>query len=60
MSPARPDVYVAITHSGVTLAPIIGELVAQEITEGQLADLLKDFRPDRRFAEPGKQGPVQS
>lgn len=59
-SPARPDVYVAITHSGVTLAPIIGELVAQEITEGQLADLLKDFRPDRRFAELGKQGPVQS
>ena len=33
-SPARPDVYLAVMHSGVTLAPIVGELVAGEIVEG--------------------------
>ena len=53
VSPARPHTYLAIMHSGVTLAPIIGELVAQEIVDGKLADLLKDFRPDRRFRELG-------
>ncbi len=52
-SPARPDVYLAIMHSGVTLAPVVGELVSQEIVSGGLADLLKDFRPDRRFGELG-------
>jgi glycine/D-amino acid oxidase-like deaminating enzyme len=51
VSPARPDTYLAVTHSGVTLAPIIGELVAQEIVDGLRADLLKEFRPDRRFRE---------
>jgi glycine/D-amino acid oxidase-like deaminating enzyme len=54
VSPARPDVYLAITHSGVTLAPVIGELVAQEIVDGRLAESLKDFRPDRRFGELGR------
>ena len=49
-SPARPDVYLAIMHSGVTLAPIVGELVAGEIVGDRLADALRDFRPDRKFA----------
>ena len=48
-SPARKDVYLAVTHSGVTLAPIFGECVAQEIVDGELAESLKDFRPDRKF-----------
>ena len=52
-SPARPDVYLAITHSGVTLAPVVGERVAQEIASGELADSLEDFRPDRKFGELG-------
>ena len=52
-SPARPDVYLAVTHSGVTLAPIIGELAAREIAGGELAGSLEDFRPDRRLGEPG-------
>jgi len=52
-SPARPDVYLAIMHSGVTLAPVVGELVAQEIVNGQPADSLADFRPDRKFGELG-------
>ena len=39
--------YVAVMHSGITLAPLIGKLVAQEIIEGQTSDLLADFRPTR-------------
>jgi glycine/D-amino acid oxidase-like deaminating enzyme len=48
-SPARRDVYLAVMHSGVTLAPIAGELAAREITQGTPAHRLKDFRPDRLF-----------
>ena len=48
-SPARPDVYLAVMHSGVTLAPIVGQLAAQEIAEGAPAEPLSDFRPDRKF-----------
>jgi glycine/D-amino acid oxidase-like deaminating enzyme len=39
--------YVAFTHSGATLALIIGELLADEITTGQPHPLLEPFRPDR-------------
>jgi len=39
--------YMAVMHSGITLAPLIGQLVTQEIIEGQLSDLLVDFRPER-------------
>jgi glycine/D-amino acid oxidase-like deaminating enzyme len=52
-SPARPDVYLAIMHSGVTLAPVVGERVAQEIVSGEPAESLQDFRPDRAFRELG-------
>jgi glycine/D-amino acid oxidase-like deaminating enzyme len=48
-SPARRDVYLAVMHSGMTLAPIVGELAAREITESALAEPFKDFRPDRHF-----------
>ena len=48
-SPSRPDVYLAVTHSGVTLAPVVGALVAQELAGGVPADALTDFRPDRKF-----------
>lgn len=39
--------YVAVMHSGITLAPLVGKLVAQEIIDGQASDLLTDFRPTR-------------
>lgn len=48
-SPARKDVYLAVMHSGVTLAPIVGELAAREIAESALAEPFEGFRPDRRF-----------
>lgn len=48
-SPARRDVYLAIMHSGVSLAPIVGQLVAHEVSEGLTIDRLDEYRPDRTF-----------
>jgi glycine/D-amino acid oxidase-like deaminating enzyme len=48
-SPARPEVYLSVMHSGVTLAPIVGQLAALEITDGARSGLLQDYRPERRF-----------
>jgi glycine/D-amino acid oxidase-like deaminating enzyme len=42
-----PNLYVAATHSGVTLAPIIGELAAIEILDGVEQPLLAPYRPSR-------------
>ncbi|GAA2313984.1 NAD(P)/FAD-dependent oxidoreductase [Streptomyces violaceusniger] len=38
--------YVVATHSGITLAPLLGRLVADELY-GDESPLLKDFRPSR-------------
>jgi glycine/D-amino acid oxidase-like deaminating enzyme len=48
-SPERPDVYLAIMHSGVTLAPIAGQLAASEILSGETLPRLDVYRPDRKF-----------
>ena len=48
-NPATPDVYIAIMHSGVTLAPIVGQLVAREIVNAEPVDQLSRFRPTRSF-----------
>ena len=39
--------YVATMHSGITLAPIIGKLAAEEILQGTKSDLLAPYRPQR-------------
>ncbi len=39
-------VYLAAMHSGITLGPLIGSLIAAEVTGGD-APILSDFRPDR-------------
>lgn len=44
--PDAPGLYVVATHSGITLAPYLGESVANELS-GQQDPLLRDFRPDR-------------
>lgn len=44
---SAPGIYVAATHSGVTLAPIIGELASQEILEGVRLDQLSPYRIER-------------
>lgn len=42
-----PGYYEAATHSGVTLGPLIGRLLAQEILTGEIDPLLAPFRPER-------------
>ena len=43
-----PNLYVAITHSGVTLAPALSQLAAQEICDAAPADaVLGPYRPQR-------------
>lgn len=39
--------YVMLTHSGITLAPVLAELVAAEVTGGREQSLLGSFRPQR-------------
>ena len=41
------DIYVSVMHSGVTLGPLVGRLVAQEIVTGDTAPMLEPFRPAR-------------
>lgn len=43
-----PNLYIALSHSGVTLAPILSQLAALEICEGAPADAwLGPYRPQR-------------
>ena len=39
--------YLAVMHSGVTLAPLIGRLAAQEILDDVRVDLLEPYRLER-------------
>ena len=45
--PATPDVHVAVTHSGVTLAPILGRWVSAEVMDGTRTEALAPYRPER-------------
>jgi glycine/D-amino acid oxidase-like deaminating enzyme len=36
-----------VTHSAVTLAPLLGELVATELCTGAEQDQLAPYRPER-------------
>jgi glycine/D-amino acid oxidase-like deaminating enzyme len=42
-----PGYYEAVTHSGVTLGPLVGRLLTQEILTGDVDPLIAPFRPDR-------------
>jgi glycine/D-amino acid oxidase-like deaminating enzyme len=44
---AITNLYCAVTHSGVTLAPLIGEFGAQEILDGVRIDALEPYRIER-------------
>jgi glycine/D-amino acid oxidase-like deaminating enzyme len=44
---AAPGLYVAVTHSGVTLAAGIGRAVAEEIRTGRRDSVLAGFGPER-------------
>jgi glycine/D-amino acid oxidase-like deaminating enzyme len=41
------NVYIALTHSGVTLAPLIGQLASIEILDGARIETLAPYRPER-------------
>ncbi len=42
-----PNIYVAVMHSGITLAPLVGRLVASEILDDVRVDLLEPYRLSR-------------
>ncbi len=44
-----PGLYLAVTHSGVTLAPVIGEIVANEILRGDRDGSHVRYHPDRHI-----------
>lgn len=44
---ARPGYFEAVTHSGVTLGPLLGKLLSAEILTGEVDPVLAPFRPDR-------------
>ncbi len=45
--PNVPNLYVAAMHSGMTMGPAIGQLVAVEVLDGAKTVPLEPFRPDR-------------
>ena len=45
--PSVPGYYEAVSHSGITLGPVIGRLLASEIVSGKRDEMLADFRPER-------------
>jgi glycine/D-amino acid oxidase-like deaminating enzyme len=45
-----PNVYLALMHSGVTLAPLVGECAAMEIVDGARVQSLAPYRPERFLA----------
>jgi len=45
--PNVPDIHVAVTHSGVSLAPIIGRYTTDEVMQGGRAEMFAPYRPER-------------
>ncbi|MCX4831994.1 FAD-binding oxidoreductase [Streptomyces sp. NBC_01016] len=48
--PGAPGLYHLVAHSGVTLAPVLGRLAADEITTGRPSPELAAYRPDRAMS----------
>ncbi|APO77851.1 FAD dependent oxidoreductase protein (plasmid) [Rhizobium etli 8C-3] len=48
---AIPGYYVAFSHSGATLGPIVGELLAYEVATGAEHPMLATFRPERFLSQ---------
>jgi glycine/D-amino acid oxidase-like deaminating enzyme len=56
--PDLPNLYVVVTHSGVTLAPILGRYATQEILSGSRIEALAPFRPERFAARTARVAPA--
>ncbi len=50
--PGAPSLYIAVTHSGVTLAAHLSRLIATELTTGTPPADLAPYRPDRFLISP--------
>jgi glycine/D-amino acid oxidase-like deaminating enzyme len=48
--PFAERLHLAVTHSGMTLGPLLGDLVAGELLSGQPSPQLADYRPARCVA----------
>lgn len=46
----RPEVYIAVMHSGVCLGPLAGKIIASELIYQKPVEGIEQFRPDRQFA----------
>ena len=44
---AVPNLYITLMHSGVTLAPLVGEMATLEIADGVRVDWFRPYRPER-------------
>ena len=44
---AVQNLYIALMHSGVTLAPLVGEMATVEIADGARVDWFAPYRPER-------------
>ena len=60
--PGVRGLYIAVTHSGVTLSAHLARLITAELVTGAPAAELAPYRPDRFVAvtpvpEPGRPGP---
>ena len=45
--PGSAHIYLAVMHSGVTLAPIMGRLISRELLSDDGTDALRPYRPER-------------
>jgi len=45
--PGFDNAFAIVTHSGVTMGPLLGRLIATEVTDRIVDPLLADFRPER-------------
>ncbi|SDS61035.1 Glycine/D-amino acid oxidase [Friedmanniella luteola] len=54
--PGHPEVHVVVMHSAVTLAPVVGRLVAAELVGGTPAPALQGLRPGRPAPAAGAAG----
>lgn len=54
-APGHSRLYVVVTHSGIGLAPLLGELVTEEL-RGTTSDALESFRLERFLSQDGGAG----
>ncbi|WP_165874418.1 NAD(P)/FAD-dependent oxidoreductase [Rubrobacter taiwanensis] len=59
-APGIPGYYEAVTHSGVTLGPLLGRLLACEILGGEVHPLAAPYRPGRLREQRMTEHPIRN